>query len=266
MERTNRILAAFCVVMASAGLSEAKPATSIELWRLDCGKFEVKNIGGRPRTLSNGCYLIRHGSDYMIWDVGLDDRLVGKPDISDQQTISLERGLLTQLAQLRIKSQQIGRIAISHRHDDHYGQAKSFPSATLIIGREDWAAIRGNPEEAELVSPWIAGKSRVVEVDGDYDVFGDGRVVIIATPGHTLGHKSLLVHLASGALLLTGDAVHFREQLESRQPSGNHVDKVRGVQSIDRMLLIERHVPARIIVQHDPGDIGRLPAFPKSSK
>jgi hypothetical protein len=73
-----------------------------------------------------------------------------------------------------------------------------------------------------------------------------------------------LVRLQSGTVLLTGDAVHFRSQLESRRPSGNHVDKVRGVQSIDRMLSLEKSEPARIVVQHEPEDVALLPKFPSS--
>ena len=262
----RHILAMLCLLVAGAAPAEVRHSTNIELWRLDCGRFDVKNIGGQPRVLSNGCYLIRHGKDYMIWDAGLEDSLIGKPDVSEAQTVSLERALLPQLAQIGLQPEEISRLGVSHHHGDHFGQAAHFPTATLIIGREDWAEIRGDPEKAALVKPWIDGKVPVVEINRDHDVFGDGRVIIVDTPGHTLGHQSLLVHLASGAVLLTGDAVHFRSQLGTRRPSGNHVDKVVGLQSIDRMLLIQKQVPARIIVQHDPDDIDDLPLFPKSLK
>ena len=73
-------------VMSATSACAAPPAPLVELWRLDCGRFDVKSIGGQPRILSNGCYLIRHGDDYMLWDAGLEDSLVGKPQVSESQT------------------------------------------------------------------------------------------------------------------------------------------------------------------------------------
>jgi glyoxylase-like metal-dependent hydrolase (beta-lactamase superfamily II) len=257
---------AIAALLLSCTTTPEPRLADLELWRLDCGKFEVKNIGGRPRTLSNGCYLVRHGTDYLLWDAGLEETLIGRPDVSESQTISLEKALLPQLAEIGVKPEQIEQLGVSHHHGDHFGQAQRFPAARLIIGREDWSDVRGDPEKAALMKPWVEGRAPVIELDGDHDVFGDGRVVVVDTPGHTHGHQALLVHLAGGAVLLSGDAVHFREQLATRRPSGNHVDKVRGVRSIDRMLLIEKQVPATVVVQHDPEDISKLPAFPASAK
>jgi glyoxylase-like metal-dependent hydrolase (beta-lactamase superfamily II) len=257
------MMAATVSCSTTSGSSAARTPL-VELWRLDCGMFDVKNIGGQRRILSNGCYLVRHGSDYLLWDAGLEDTLLGKPEVTDSQTLSLDRALLPQLAEIGVKADDVRMVGVSHGHGDHYGQAARFPNATLLIGRRDWASIQAAPDGAALVKPWIEGKAPVLQLDGDHDVFGDGKVVVLATPGHTEAHQSLLVRLDSGAVLLSGDAVHFRNQLETRRPSGNHVDKVRGVQSIDRMLSIGKSEPARIIVQHDPEDVGLLPKFPSS--
>src|SRR5688572_22956988 len=135
------IVCAAALLLASCATTAPKIA-EIELWRLDCGKFEVKrNIGGQPRTLSNGCYVIRHGKDYMIWDAGLEDSLIGKPEVSESQTVSLDRALLPQLAEIGITPNKIGTIGVSHHHGDHFGQAARFTKAALLIGREDWADI-----------------------------------------------------------------------------------------------------------------------------
>ena len=262
----GRILALAMALGGGAATGAVVQRAELELWRLDCGKFEVANIAGKPRTLSNGCYLIRHGSDYMLWDSGLEEGLIGKPQVTPEQTISLERAILPQLAEIGVKPEQIKRVGVSHAHSDHFGQAARFPLATLTIGREDWATIKASSEDAALVRPWIEKKAPVQQIDGDTDVFGDGRVIIVDTPGHTAGHASLLVHLASGPVLLTGDAVHFRGQLATGRASGNSIDKVAGARSIQRMLRIEREVPAKIVVQHDPEDIDKLPAFPKSTR
>ncbi|MQI91755.1 MBL fold metallo-hydrolase, partial [Escherichia coli] len=93
--------------------------------------------------------------------------------------------LPTQLARIGIRPDDIGRLAISHYHFDHVGQAASFPKATLLIGARDWAALhRGTIPFADphLLAPWFTGGGKVDLIEGDRDVFGDGSVVMLATP------------------------------------------------------------------------------------
>ena len=124
--------------------------------------------------------------------------------------------LVDQLAKSDIKPDQIKYVGISHYHADHTGQIASFPKATLLIGAKEWDAISA-PKPAEGVNykpfeSWIKGDSKVEPQPIDKDVFGDGSVIMLRTPGHTPGHSSLLVKLAEkGPVILSGDAVHFRE-------------------------------------------------------
>src|SRR5262249_26316607 len=68
--------------------------------------------------------------------------------------------------------------------------------------------------EPVLVAPWLKGQSPLEPVSGDKDVYGDGSVIMLAMPGHTPGSYALLVRLAHmGPVLLSGDVVHFEEQL-----------------------------------------------------
>ena len=85
-------------------------------------------------------------------------------------------------------------------------------------------------------------------------------------PGHTPGHYSLLVRLASGPVLLTGDLYHFTEQVENRGvPPFNH-DRADTLASMDRFDRIARNLRARPIIQHEPADIRKLPAFPQPAR
>lgn len=257
----------------------AAPAT-IELWRLDCGEFLIKQYGAffsdtfqypaGPKTVVGSCYLIRHGNRYMLWDTGLTDALVGNDYDSPAQTIRLKRGLVDQLAQLKLRPEQIETIGISHWHFDHVGQAARFPQAKLIMGKSDVAMLRSTPpadeDSAKGLAHWLGGQGKLEEVTADKDVFGDGRVVMLKLPGHTPGHYALLVRLASGPVLLSGDQYHFTEQVKNRGvPPFNH-DRSDTLASMDRFDRTAANLKAKVVIQHEPADIAKLPAFPKSAQ
>jgi glyoxylase-like metal-dependent hydrolase (beta-lactamase superfamily II) len=256
------------------------PQAPIELWRLHCGEFVIKQYGAffsdtfqyppGPKDIVGSCYLIRHGNRYMLWDTGLTDALIGNDFDNPAQTIRVKRSLVDQLAELELKPEQIETIGISHWHFDHVGQAGRFPQAKLLMGKGDLALLRATPpvdeDSAKGLAHWLTGGGKVEEVTADKDVFGDGRVVMLKLPGHTPGHYALLVRLASGPVLLSGDQYHFTEQVKNRGvPPFNHV-RADTLASSDRFDRIAANLKARVIIQHEPADIAKLPAFPKSAK
>ncbi|UVC07519.1 N-acyl homoserine lactonase family protein [Rhizobium sp. TH2] len=273
---TTNLLAGAILMMSGA----AANAADVELWRLDCGEIAVGdlalfsdtyNYSGEKRTLTDSCYLIRHDKDYMLWDAGLPAALIGaKVDKSAALAPTLAEDLPTQLARIGIKPAQISRLGISHNHFDHVGQASTFPGATLMIGAADLAQFKADPlpfaVDPGFIKPWLDGSSKVDPISGDRDVFGDGSVVILATPGHTPGETSLLVKLAkTGPVLLSGDVAHFEEQFANHGvPSFNH-DRADTLASMERLTGIAKSLDAILIVQHDAADIAKLPAFPKSA-
>ena len=115
---------------------------------------------------------------------------------------------------------------------------------------------------------WMGPSARKVEpLTADKDVFGDGTVMVFRTPGHTPGHSSLLVRLKEkGPVVLLGDAVHFHENYESNGVPGFNYDRAQSLASIERIKGIEKNLKATVIIQHDPRDINKLPAFPASAK
>jgi N-acyl homoserine lactone hydrolase len=162
-------------------------------------------------------------------------------------------------------------VGISHFHADHTGQVASFPKATVLIGKGDWDAI-ANPAPAQGVNAapfaaWIKGEGKVEPLANDKDVFGDGSVIVLNTPGHTPGHHSVLVKLAqTGAVLISGDAVHFRENYDTNGVPWFNFDRAQSLASIDRLKKIAVNAKATVIIQHDARDIDKLPAFPASAK
>ena len=256
----------WAIALAAALIStSASPPPKTAIWRLDCGKFLVNDYDKLgPRELSNGCYLIRHGSAYMLWDLGLDEGLIGHPEVTAEQTVSLDEGLMPQLARLGIQPSQISVIGISHYHGDHLAQVGHFPQATLFAGKADFEVIKGTLAGARLFAPWIEGRSPVVLATSDRNVFGDGAVKMISTPGHTPGHMSLLVRMPDRNVLLSGDAVHLREQLATRIPPGNGTDLAAARRSLSRLVAVAKRMKATIVVQHEPKDVPLIPGVPKA--
>lgn len=269
-----------------ASLANAQPPVAtgdsppLSLWRLDCGEILINQYGAffsdtfqyppGAKEIVASCYLIRHGDRYMLWDTGLTDALIGQGFSNSAQSLRLRQSLVDQLARIGVEPDQVELIGISHWHFDHVGQAARFPKARLLMGKGDLALLRATPpvdeDSVRGLEPWLKGGSPSQEIEGDHDVFGDGRVVILDMPGHTPGHKALLVRLASGPVLLSGDLYHFTEQVENRGvPPFNH-DRADTLASMDRYERIARNLGARAIIQHEPADVAKLPSFPQAAQ
>lgn len=271
-------IAALLASPATAQAPAAKPA--LQLWRLDCGDAVFKQYGAffsdtfqypsGPKELVASCYLIRNGDDYLLWDTGLSDGLVGQPLDTPTMRMSMKVSIVDQLKQIGVTPKQIGTVGISHWHFDHVGQAARFPQARLLMGKEDADLLRGSPppdeDSAKALAHWLTGDGKLQPVSGDHDVFGDGRVMMLTLPGHTPGHYALLVRLASGPVLLSGDQYHFTEQVANRGvPPFNH-DRADTLASHDRFDRVAANVGAKVIIQHEPADVAKLPAFPRAAE
>jgi N-acyl homoserine lactone hydrolase len=258
---------------ALAGLAIPAQAADLALTRLDCGtpqapvavnqRFsDTYSYGDLKLQFVYSCYILKHDNDYLLWDTG---HAMTTPNVAPKVSI------VDQLAKLDIKPDQVKYVGISHYHADHTGQVASFPKATLLIGAREWDAITA-PKPAEGVNykpfeAWIKGEGKVEALALDKDVFGDGSVIVLRTPGHTPGHQSLLVKLPqTGAVILSGDAVHFRENYDSDGVPAFNYDRAQTVASIERIKKLAAAQKAKLVIQHDARDIDKLPAFPAAAK
>jgi N-acyl homoserine lactone hydrolase len=272
MNRTLTILA-FGASLFVGLAAPAQAASEVSLARFDCGtppeptavnqRFsDIYAYGDLKVQFVFSCYLIKHGDDYLLWDTG---HAMTMPNVAPKVS------LVDLLAKIDLKPEQIKYVGISHYHADHTGQIASFPKATLLIGSKEWDAI-SSPKPAEGVNykpfeSWIKGDSKVEPVPTDKDVFGDGTVIMLRTPGHTAGHSSLLVKLPQmGAVILTGDAVHFRENYDTDGAPWFNYDRAQTVASIERIKKIASNLKATVIIQHDARDVEKLPVFPAFAK
>lgn len=268
---------AFAMAVSFAGAFATLPVAAqsppeVTLTRIDCGTPVLNDVGTRfsdtfafndlKVLFTFSCYLIKHGSDYMLWDTG-HSMSAGAP--------APKVSIVDQLAQINLKPEQIKYVGISHYHADHTGQLPSFTGATVLIGKGDWDGITApKPNASANVLPfthWINGGGKIEALVGDKDVFGDGTVVVLNTPGHTPGHHSLLVRLKGmGNVLLTGDITHFHENYESNGVPVFNYHRGETLASLDRFKKAAANLNATVIIQHDARDINKLPVFPASAQ
>src|SRR3954469_17710114 len=271
MKPTLTVLAAGACVFA--GLAAPAQAADMSLTRLDCGTPQAPvavnerfsdtfAYGDLKLQFVFSCYVIKHDNEYLLWDTG---HAMTAPNVAPKVSI------VDQLAKIDIKPEQIKYVGISHYHADHTGQVASFPKSTVLIGAKEWEAITA-PKPATGVNfkpfeSWIKGESKVEALELDKDVFGDGSVIVLRTPRHTPGHQALLVKLPqTGAVILSGDAVHFRENLDAFGVPAFNYDRAETVASMERIKKIAENLKGKVIIQHDARDVEKLPAFPASAK
>ena len=272
----NRILIGLALgTSLFSGFAASVRAADITLARLDCGTPQAPTVvnerfsdtyafPGLKVQFVYSCYLIKHDDDYMLWDTG---HSMTAPNVAPKVSV------VDQLAKIDVKPDQIKYVGISHYHADHTGQIDSFPKATLLIGAKEWEAIT-SPKPAQGVNfkpfeGWIKGENKVepLPLGPDKDVFGDGSVIVLRTPGHTPGHSSLLVRLPQmGNVILSGDAVHFRENFDSDGVPIFNYDRAQTLASIERLKKLVATQKAKLIIQHDARDVAMLPAFPEAAK
>ncbi|PXW79274.1 glyoxylase-like metal-dependent hydrolase (beta-lactamase superfamily II) [Blastomonas natatoria] len=268
----------------SAGLA-ATPAAAqqaeVKLWRLDCGTVAANDLNafsdtqaytGKSKQLASSCYLIKHGSDYLLWDTGLPAAMKGKPlDPNASMDATVTVTIKEQLATLNVDPAAIKYVGVSHYHFDHIGQLAEFPGATLLVGKNDWQVVTTDPAtygaDPKPFEAWIKGGSKVEAVANDKDVFGDGSVTMLRLPGHTPGHNGLLVRLrGKKPFLLTGDLAHFKENYASNGVPTFNYDRAETLASLDRFKKLADNLDATVIIQHEPADIKKLPAFPLAAE
>ena len=267
-------IAAAVALSTGASAQPGAGRASVGIVRLDCGSIRFKDFDAffsdtheypaGPRVVTDSCYLVRHGSDYLLWDTGFPAALKGKPSDMGPMVGRLDRSIPEQLATLRLTAADIDVVGISHMHGDHVGQAADFPGAKLLIGKKDLDLSKG-PKDP--FGPWRGANAKVQPMEGgDVDLFGDGSVIALNLPGHTPGHMALLVKLPSGNVMLTGDLYHATIARQVKGVPPFNASRADTLASMDRFERLARSYRARVIIQHEPADIAKLPAFPKEAR
>jgi len=245
--------------------SQAPKVPSVRLYVLDCGvlKRGEPTAYGLTRAqvgstdFSDACFLVAHPRGTLLWDVGIipDDEI--KPGGVEVQTPRganvAGRTLRSQLQQLGYAPKDITYLAISHGHADHIANANEYVGSTLLMQSAEWDSLFS---EAARKQPLFTTYNRLegaktIKLKGDHDVFGDGTVLLISTPGHTPGHQSLFLKLAkTGPLVLTGDLYHYAaERTLKKIPTADNQEQTAASRAaIDALL---QKTGAQLWIQHD---------------
>lgn len=254
-----------------AEVAEAAPLT---VNVLDCGTIGVSDLdafssagdfAGQADEFTNTCYLINHPNGRLLWDLGLPSQLAGSPPFTQQIfTVSLNQTITEQLAALGVAPSDLTYVSISHSHFDHVGQVDQVQGATWLVNQTEYDAMfpaDGSPPADPTLAP-VYAQFQTMErqvIGAEHDVFGDGSVVIFATPGHTPGHASLQLKMPeAGTVLLTGDLYHRSESRPlNRVPRFNFNEE----QTLASMASFEQRATdqsAKVVIQHEPADVTPL--------
>jgi N-acyl homoserine lactone hydrolase len=262
-----------------------QPPPIVRLYVFDCGTLRVGDVGRfqlkkeevANTDLSVACFLIAHPKGTLIWDTGAvpDEswQPTGNPVSAhitlpdgQQRDVIVRKTLKSQLAGIGYSPSDVTFLAFSHYHYDHTANANMFAHATWLVRKvERDTMFSPSPAGATQPSTYAAlfdSKTAIISTD-DYDVFGDGTVVIKFAPGHTPGHQVLYVKLAkTGGVVLSGDLYHYPEERAlGRVPTIDFdADQTRASRAAIETFL--RQSGAQLWIQHDFAGNAKLKKSP----
>ena len=267
MSRLRALILLLCVTSAltAAQQRKAQSPSSVRLYVFDCGKLDILDITPYQLTradiatnvMSVPCFLVAHPKGTLMWDVGVvPDRLIatGKPGTLRGYATATKK-LETQLNDVGYAASDITYLSFSHFHWDHVGNANLFAGATWLVRKVERDTMFSDPPSPRTEPAHFSAlrNSRTTLITtADYDVFGDGKVVIKSAPGHSPGHQVLFVNLAaSGPVLLSGDLYHYPEERTLRKVPTTEFNREQSMASraaVDAFLTRTR---AQLWIQHD---------------
>lgn len=259
----------------------------ISIYAFVCGilKTETQNVLkdtriGSPLEVPVTFYLIKHGEDWVSFDTG-NNAMVAKDPIGywGEDFVKVWTPVMkdfeefqVQIRKLGITPKDIKAAIISHGHLDHAGAIENFRDTNVPIYfqkrefdeiKDALASGQGKGYILDDFKYW--NELNIKAVDGIFDVFGDQTVVAFPTPGHTIGHQSLMVKLSRGAIIICGDASYTLENMYEAIPPGKVWDTPQTLQGLHTFKMM-KYLGAEIVPSHDPEYWKDKPLAPKKFK
>jgi N-acyl homoserine lactone hydrolase len=216
-------------------------------------------------------FLIDHPKGRVVFDAGMHPDAGPDPEGRlgilapfFQVDMGPDDNVAARLAALDIDAGRIDRLVLSHLHFDHAGGAALLPNARLVVQKKEWEA--GGDEDIRARCSFDTRDYQLghdVElVEGEHDVFGDGRVVCLPTHGHTPGHQSLKLRLDDGReVVLCADACYLCRNLDEMKLPSIVFDKAVMMKSLERLAAL-RAGGASMVYGHDPAAWASVPQAP----
>lgn len=228
--------------------------------RVDMATFDPFDAGvGTQVSMPYFFFVIEHPEGPVLFDSGAHEAFIEDPGrlgpAAEFWQIEMEPGddVISKLAQLEIEPAEIRHVAHSHLHYDHCGGVGLFENATYYLQRRELAFARNPPPyQAEIYIPWtFDGVSDWHLLDGSHDIFGDGRLVLFPTPGHTPGHQSMMVKLDSGVLILCADAIYHLQKMRDRALPAVTWSAEDMLRSWELIEMLEHQHDAQLVICHE---------------
>jgi glyoxylase-like metal-dependent hydrolase (beta-lactamase superfamily II) len=160
--------------------------------------------------------------------------------------------LSERLAACDVDPADVDLLVLSHLHFDHVGGSRLAPEAEIVVQRAEWRAAVADVDGDIYMPADLDHDRRMRLLDGEWDVFGDGRVTVLPTAGHTPGHQALVLRTDDGGeLVLCGDACYFRRSLETLTPPPHAFDRRAQLEVFTQLRQLES-AGARLLFGHDP--------------
>jgi len=253
---------------------------------------QIVDGGGSQRLrMPVFAYLFEHPTrGPVLIDVGFGRRTAADPlDYPGRTATNLLHlrmqpgaAVVDRLVDVGLDADDVGNVVLTHMHSDHVGGLEDFPRALLWVARAEWEAssqptLLGKPDVRPYADharvhtvDWI-GTAPYGPFDGHIDVFGDGSLVLVPTPGHTPGHMAVLLNLVGGSFLFTGDSAWIDRHWQEVAPKGR---LVRGLLEYDWELNQQALLRIRtwaeaiedlvVISGHEADNLERLKPWPEA--
>jgi glyoxylase-like metal-dependent hydrolase (beta-lactamase superfamily II) len=233
-------------------------AGSLELYLLDSGTLALGGV-----EVPVPFFLLRHPQGLIVVDggnplaVARDPRAHwgGLADVFEAH-MSEAQHCVAQLGELGLGPDDVSHIVQTHLHMDHTGALGHFPNAVVVVhAREREAALAADDpmQSGYIRADYDRPELRWQTVEGDTDLFGDGLIRLVETPGHAAGHMSLLIDLAdTGSVLITADASDNLAQWEGRAHVRAFHSQADAARSLRRLHELADEGGAMVVFGHDP--------------
>jgi glyoxylase-like metal-dependent hydrolase (beta-lactamase superfamily II) len=252
-------------------------------WTLDYSMLVQIQQPGEPYDVTCPCYLVEHPEGTVLFDTGVSYEMAtdpenyghhGAPHMAEfVQALDIDesRGPVAQLADIGYEPSDVDYVVMSHLHTDHAGNMSEFPDAEFLVHEDElqyawWPT--ATAQQLFYVDGDLEALRRpefdVTSVHGRYDVFGDGSVEIVPTPGHSPGHQSLRVDLPdAGTVILAGDVANHRAGYEQELAASFNWSVDDSIESMRAVREEARVSDADVFLHHDRDDQSRLPDPPE---
>jgi N-acyl homoserine lactone hydrolase len=243
---------------------KSQPPKSLRLYVFDCGKlnipdtspYQLKKEELATSVMSVPVFLVAHPKGTLIWDTGAVPDSSFQPGRPGTLRYAVStRTLTAQLAEVGYAPSDITYLALSHFHWDHVGNANVFAASTWLVPKSERDIMFAQPpsprtEPANFSS--LKNSKTIFITKAEYDVFGDGSVIIKSAPGHSPGHQVLFLKLAkTGPVVLSGDLYHYPEERKLHKIPTTEFNQEQTIASRAEVESFLQKTGAQLWIQHD---------------